>query len=72
MPELALADLTMALVNADWNVGDPSLEGNQRAYRVPFDNPATGFRGYALISNDPAVVGGGSQDLTIIAFQAGD
>lgn len=72
MPELALADLTMALVNAEWTVGDPSLEGNLRAYRVPFEDPATGFQGSALISNDPAAVGDESQGLTIIAYQAGE
>jgi hypothetical protein len=72
LPELALADLTMALINGGWTVGDPSLEGNQRAYRVPFENPATGFQGYGLISNDPAVVGVGGQGMTIIAFQSGE
>ena len=72
LPELALADLTMALINGGWTVGDPSLEGNQRAYRVPFEDPATGFQGHALISNDPAVVGVESQNMTIIAFQSGE
>ncbi len=72
MPELALTDLTMALINGGWTVGDPSLEGTQHAYRLPFEDPSSGFQGQALISNDPAVVGGESQNLTIIAFQSGE
>ncbi len=72
LPELALADLTMALINGAWTVGDPSLEGTQRAYRLPFENPATGFQGHALISNDPSVIGADYQEMTIIAFLAGE
>jgi hypothetical protein len=70
MPELALADMTMAFVLEDWMVGDPMVEGNKRAYIVPFENPETGFKGFALISNDPEVVAVENQEITIIAYQA--
>ncbi len=72
MAELALADLTMAFTNGGLTVGDPSLEGNQRAYRVPFEDPASGFQGFALISNNPAAIGDEYQNMTIIAYQTGE
>jgi hypothetical protein len=69
MPELALADMTMAFILEDWMVGDPTVEGNRRAYIVPFENPETGFKGFALISNDPEIVAVENQETTIIAYQ---
>jgi hypothetical protein len=56
-PELALVDLTMALTNGGWEVGEPSLDTGSRSYRVLFTDPVSDWSGCALISGDPASFG---------------
>jgi hypothetical protein len=67
-PELALVDLTMALTNGGWEVGEPSLDTGSRSYRVPFTDPDSGWSGCALISGDPASFGVEAPAAALVAY----
>ena len=66
--ELALADLTMALVNGGWEVGEPGMDASSRTYRMPFSDPDSGDKGCAWISGDPASLGMEDLPDTLILF----
>jgi hypothetical protein len=52
MAEMAMVDLNIAVMSAGWEIGDPVADAASGVYVIPFENPSSGFQGYASILRD--------------------
>ena len=68
-PELTLAMFTTSLASGGWEILDAGADVGIRLYQIPFSDPATGFRGTALITNNSDQTGIESPDWTVIAIK---
>jgi hypothetical protein len=68
-PELTLAMFTTSLASGGWEIRDADAEMGIRIYQIPFSDPASGFLGTALITNNPEETGVSAPDGTIIAIK---
>ena len=70
MAELAIIELSTALMTVGWEIGDFHVDSITASYMVPFTGPS-GFQGYALITVRPEVAGLSSITGSVIALHAG-
>ncbi len=70
MAELAIIELSTALMTQSWLIGDFEIDAMSGSYMVPFTGPG-GFQGYALITGKPDVAGVSSISGAVIALHAG-
>jgi hypothetical protein len=70
MAELAIIELSTALMSGSWAIGEFEIEAMTGSYMVPFSGPG-GFQGYALITSKGEVAGLSSISGAVIALHAG-
>jgi len=70
MAELAIVELSTALMGGGWEIGDFEIDAMTATYKVPFTGPG-GFQGYALITASPDIAGLSSITGSVIALHAG-
>ena len=70
MAELAIIELSTALVSGGWEIGEFEVDPMTGSYMVPFTGPG-GFQGYALITAKPDVAGLNSISGAVIALHTG-
>lgn len=70
MAELAIVELSTALITGGWEIGEFEFDTMTASYIVPFTSPG-GFQGYALITAKPDVAGLDSISGSVIALHAG-
>jgi hypothetical protein len=51
--EMAMIELNITMMTAGWEIGEPIIGDVSGVYIVPFENPGSGFTGYAYITNNP-------------------
>ena len=71
IPELALIQISTALMGGGWEIGDYEIDAMTHVYIVPFTDPGSGFQGFALLTDNLDVVGMNSVDGSIIALHPG-
>lgn len=71
MAELAIIELSKALVTGGWEIGEFEIDAMTSSYKVPFTAPG-GFQGYALITAKADVAGLDSINGAVIALHPGD
>ena len=71
MAELAIIELSTALMGGSWEIGEFEIEAMTGSYMVPFSGPG-GFQGYALITANGEVAGLPSVTGAVIALHAGE
>jgi len=70
MAELAIVELSTALMTSGWEIGDFEVDSMTASYMIPFTGPG-GFQGYALITARPEVAGLSSITGSVIALHTG-
>ncbi len=70
MAELAIIELSTALMSGSWAIGEFEIEAMTGSYMVPFSGPG-GFQGYALITSKGDVAGLPPISGAVIALHAG-
>lgn len=71
MAELVIIELSMALVNAGWEIGTFETGSGGGFYTLPFSASSSDFHGYALITNRVDIAGLDSISGSVIALHAG-
>lgn len=71
MAELAIVELSSALITASWEIGEFEIDPMTGSYMVPFTGPG-GFQGYALITAKAEVAGLSSINGCVIAMHTGE
>ena len=70
-PEMAYMQLITAIMGAGWEIGDFTIDPGTNVFLMPFSDPASGFQGYALLTDDPDVAGMDLAGSSIIALHPG-
>jgi len=70
MAELAIIELSTALMTGGWEIGEFEVDTMTASYLVPFTGPS-GFQGYALITAKPDVAGLDTINGSVIALHTG-
>lgn len=70
MAELAIIELSTALMTGGWEIGDFEVDSMTASYMIPFTGPG-GFQGYALLTAKPDVAGLSTITGSVIALHAG-
>lgn len=70
MAELAIIEISTALMTGGWEIGDFAVDSMTGSYTVPFTGP-DGFQGYALITSRPEVAGLDTISGSVIALHTG-
>jgi hypothetical protein len=71
LPEMAYIQLTSAIVAKGWEIGDFNVDPDTQVYIMSFSDPASGFQGYALLTDDPGMIGMDMAGGSIIALHPG-
>jgi len=71
LPEMAYIQLTSAIVAKGWEIGDFNVDPETHVYIMSFSDPASGFQGYALLTDDPGMIGMDLAGGSIIALHPG-
>jgi len=69
--ELAIIELSTALMTAGWEIGEFEVGNNGGYYRLPLTSSSTGFQGYALLTSRADIAGLDSITGSVIALHAG-
>jgi len=70
MAELAIIDLSSALMAVGWEIGEFEVDTMTASYMIPFTGPS-GFQGYALITAKADVAGLDTISGSVIALHSG-
>ncbi len=68
--ELAIIELSAALMTSSWEIGEFEVDSMTASYITPFTGPS-GFQGYALITARPEVAGLDTISGSVIALHTG-
>jgi len=71
LPELIIIQLSVAVMTAGWEIGEYIVEAETHSFLIPFEDPVSGFEGYALLTDNPDLVGLDSITGSIIALHPG-
>jgi hypothetical protein len=69
--ELAIIELSTALMTAEWEIGEFDVGTNGGYYLLPFTSSSTGFQGYALLTSRADIAGLDSISGSVIALHTG-
>ena len=69
--EMAMVELNIAMMTAGWEIGDPIIGDVSGVYIVPFENPGSGFAGYAYITSNPGQFNMDTTGAALIALAPG-
>jgi len=69
--ELAIIELSTAIMTAEWEIGEFEVGTNGGYYLLPFTSSSTGFQGYALLTSRADIAGLDSISGSVIALHTG-
>ncbi len=71
IPEMALVQISTALMGAGWEIGEYEIDVATHVFLVPFTDPGGSFEGYALLTDNPDVIGIDLAGGSLIALHPG-
>ena len=69
--ELAIIELSTALMTAEWEISELEVGTNGGYYLLPYTSSSTGFQGYALLTSRADIAGLDSISGSVIALHTG-
>ena len=71
LPEMVYIQLITGFMAVGWDVGEFVIDAESNLILMPFTHPGSGFQGYALLTDNPDVLGLSSVEGTIITLHSG-
>jgi hypothetical protein len=71
LPEMIIIQLSIAVMSAGWELGEYIVNAETHSFLIPFEDPVSGFEGYALLTDNPGLVGLDSVSGSIFALHPG-
>ena len=71
LPEMAYIQMITGFMAAGWDVGEFVIDAESNQILMPFTDPASGFQGYAMMTDDPNLIGMNLESGSLIALHEG-